>query len=172
LELDLVHVGVPVGILAKLTIRIAAHQGPICGLPNGLPHALRFATQLTQNENSVKAGMHVPVGFLDISAAIGYLVVQNACNHRFRLGCRLANQAEIVRHMERGGNVIAQVSEFPDRPDPAREHNRRLPGAAADESEEIVHEIRRLGRREARLSHEAQCGSSHSAKPAAKPLAV
>src|SRR2546425_1562691 len=98
--------------MAKPAILVATGQSPVSGLVDRPPHQLGVSAQLTENEHGIEAGVHVPIWLFDVPATARLLVPQNPRDHLLGPRRRLADQAEVVRHVERGSDMIAQVTVF------------------------------------------------------------
>ena len=68
------------------------------------------AAELAEDEHGVEAGVDVPVGLLDVPAAVGLLVAEHAGDHPVGLRRGLADQAIEVGHVERRGDMVAEVA--------------------------------------------------------------
>src|SRR5213593_1008231 len=95
--------------MAKAAVGVATGQHPIGSFFDCSPSWFRVATQLPQDEHRVETGMHVPTGPFDIPAAVGFLITQDAPDHLLGLRRWSADQTEIVRHVKRGSDMVAQV---------------------------------------------------------------
>src|SRR5947207_2204489 len=70
LEVDGVHVGWPVGEMAEAAIAVAATKRPLGTLVDRHPDLRVVAAKLAEDKDGVEAGVDIPVGLLDVPAAI------------------------------------------------------------------------------------------------------
>ena len=110
LEVDGVHIGGPAGEVAESAVRVAAAQRPVGTAGDRLLHPGLIAAELAEDEDGVEAGVDIPVGLLDVPAAIRLLVAEHPGDHGFGLRSGLAQQPEKVGHVKGRGDVIAQVA--------------------------------------------------------------
>src|SRR5213076_174816 len=93
-------------------VRIATAQHPVCGLLDRSADRLHFASQLPQDEDRIETSVHVPGGVFDNPTAVGFLIPQHTRDHLPGFWRRLTDQTEIMRQVEGGGNMVAQIPIF------------------------------------------------------------
>src|SRR5437899_2650885 len=112
LKVNRIHIGVPIGKMSKAAVRIATAQHPVCSLLDRSADRLRFAAQLPEYEDRIETSVHIPGGVFNVPTSVGFLIPQHARDHLPGFWRRLADQSEIMRHVEGGGNMVAQIPVF------------------------------------------------------------
>ena len=72
--------------MAEAAVGVATAQGPVGASGDRLLHLGIVAAELAEDEDGVEAGVDVPVGLLDVPAAVGLLVPQHPGDHVFGRG--------------------------------------------------------------------------------------
>src|SRR5207302_6445706 len=111
-KVNRIHIGVPIGKMSKAAVRIATAQRPVCSLLDRAADRLRFAAQLPEDEDRIETSVYIPGGVFNIPTAVGLLIPQHPRDDLPGFWRRPADQSEIMRHVEGGGNMVAQIPVF------------------------------------------------------------
>src|SRR5439155_26592794 len=98
--------------MSKAAVRIATAQHPVRSLLDRSADRLHFGAQLPEDEDRIETSVHIPGGVFNIPTAVGFLIPQHTRDHPPGFWRRLADQAEMIRHVEGGGNMVAQIRVF------------------------------------------------------------